>query len=152
MLSSDEDDIDEEGQEYLESLQRQVTAAGAVGGFPINATINDISAGSDDSDSDYENEDTVLEAYSTPLDEEDCDIDEYMVFKEVMQSKCSRVKRKAAFSYFIVGLQSTEPEWYNLLTSNLTEQQQKALMEVSVLADQRRAARESKKIEQQGGK
>lgn len=53
---------------------------------------------------------------------------------------------------FILGLQSTEPEWYNLLTSNLTEQEQKSLMEVSVLADQRRAARESKKIEQQGGK
>lgn len=51
-----------------------------------------------------------------------------------------------------LGLQSTEPEWYSLLTSNLTEQQQKALMEVSVLADQRRAARESKKIEQQGGR
>lgn len=51
-----------------------------------------------------------------------------------------------------LGLQNTEPEWYSLLTSNLTEQQQKALMEVSVLADQRRAARESKKIEQQGGK
>lgn len=43
-------------------------------------------------------------------------------------------------------------DWYNLLTSNLTEQQKKSLMEISVLADQRRAARESKKIEQQGGK
>lgn len=51
-----------------------------------------------------------------------------------------------------LGLQGTEPEWYSLLTSNLTDQQLKALMEVSVLADQRRAARESKKIEQQGGK
>lgn len=56
------------------------------------------------------------------------------------------------FLTFFAGLQSTEPEWYSLLTSNLTEEQQKALMDVSVLADQRRAARESKKIEQQGGK
>lgn len=54
--------------------------------------------------------------------------------------------------YVFVGLQSTEPDWYSLLTSNLSEQQQKSLIEVSVLADQRRAARESKKIEQQGGK
>lgn len=71
----------------MESLRTQVTTAGSAAGFQINATINDIVADSDDSDSDYENEDTVLEAYSTPLDEEDCDIDEYMVFKEVMQSK-----------------------------------------------------------------
>lgn len=99
VLSSDEDDIDEDGQEYLESLQRQVTASGAASGFPINATINDIAADSDDSDSDYENEDTVLEAYSTPLDEEDCDIDEYMVFKEVMQSEWLRLGK--SFTIFV---------------------------------------------------
>lgn len=50
-----------------------------------------------------------------------------------------------------LGLQSTETEWYNVLTANLTDQQNRSLMEISVLADQRRAARESKKIEQQGG-
>lgn len=86
VLSSDEDDIDDDGQDYLETLRSQVTTAGTAAGFQLNATINDISADSDDSDSDYENEDTVLEAYGTPLDEEECDIDEYMVFKEVMQS------------------------------------------------------------------
>lgn len=53
------------------------------------------------------------------------------------------------FNY--LGLQSTEPDWYQALTANLTEPQSKALMEVSLLADQRKAARESKKIEQQGG-
>lgn len=87
VLSSDEDEIDEQGQEYLEALSRRAIATGAATGFPINATINDISADTDDSDSDYEaNEETALEAYGTPLDEEDCDIDEYMVFKEVMTS------------------------------------------------------------------
>lgn len=138
----------------MESLRSHVTTAGAAAGFPINATINDISADSDDSDSDYENEDTVLEAYTTPLDDEDCDIDEYMVFKEVMQSKQLCLLSVYMFSMFYVflGLQSTEPDWYSLLTSNLSEEQQKSLIEVSVLADQRRAARESKKIEQQGGK
>ena len=42
----------------------------------------------DDSDDDYEaNEETALESYTTPLDEENCNIDEYIVFKEVLQSK-----------------------------------------------------------------
>lgn len=86
----------------MESLQRQVTASGAAAGFPINATINDIAADSDDSDSDYENEDTVLEAYSTPLDEEDCDIDEYMVFKEVMQSEWLHCQNLLLFFFVIV--------------------------------------------------
>ncbi|PSN35756.1 Importin-7 [Blattella germanica] len=41
----------------------------------------------DDSDDDYEaNEETALESYTTPLDEENCNIDEYIVFKEVLQS------------------------------------------------------------------
>lgn len=92
VLSSDEDEIDEQGQEYLETLSRRALAAGAATGFPINSTINDISADTDDSDSDYEaNEETALEAYGTPLDEEDCDIDEYMVFKEVMTSMCIQI-------------------------------------------------------------
>lgn len=68
-----------------------MASSGAISGFTLSATINDISAESDDSDSDYENEDTVLEAYSTPLDVEDCDIDEYMVFKEIMQSRQLKV-------------------------------------------------------------
>lgn len=84
----------------MESLRSHVTTAGVAAGFPINATINDISADSDDSDSDYENEDTVLEAYSTPLDDEDCDIDEYMVFKEVMQS--NQLHRLGVYMFFYV--------------------------------------------------
>ncbi|XP_031329759.1 importin-7-like [Photinus pyralis] len=101
----------------------------------ITANITDDDEEDSDSDSDYEpNEETALETYTTPLDEDNCEIDEYFVFKEVMQR-----------------LQSTEPEWYQALTNNLTEQQSKALMEISLLADQRKAARESKKIEQQGG-
>lgn len=38
------------------------------------------------------------------------------------------------------------------MTANLTSEQQKALQEVMVLADQRKAAAESKRIEQSGGK
>ena len=43
----------------------------------------------EDSDSDEEDEydgceETSLEAYTTPLDEDDCDVDEYNIFKQVI--------------------------------------------------------------------
>jgi len=75
-----------------------------------------------------------LESYTTPLDEDSCSVDEYVVFKEVLQH-----------------IQANDPEWYQVLTANLTSEQQKALQEVMVLADQRKAAAESKRIEQSGG-
>lgn len=53
---------------------------------------------------------------------------------------------------FLLAIQSQDIEWYNALTSNLTEPQVKSLGEICLLADQRLAARESKKIEQQGGR
>lgn len=49
-------------------------------------------------------------------------------------------------------IQASDPAWYQILTANLTTEQQKALQEVMVLADQRKAAAESKRIEQSGGK
>jgi hypothetical protein len=52
----------------------------------------------------------------------------------------------------IADIQASDPEWYRVLTANLTSEQQKALQEVMVLADQRKAAAESKRIEQSGGK
>lgn len=134
VLSSDEDEIDEKGQEYLDSLSRRALTSGAAAGVPITSTIEDIDDGSDDLDSDYEADEMALESYTTVLDEEDCEIDEYIVFKEVMGR-----------------LETTEGEWYKALTTGLTEEQKKALMEISILADQKRAAKESKRIEQQGG-
>jgi hypothetical protein len=42
----------------------------------------------DDDDSDYSaGEETALECYSTPLDDDECTVDEYIIFKEVLQSK-----------------------------------------------------------------
>ena len=43
----------------------------------------------EESDSDEEDEydgceETSLEAYTTPLDEDDCDVDEYNIFKQVI--------------------------------------------------------------------
>lgn len=61
---------------------------GAAAGMSITGTINDIVDDSDDDDSDFEaNEETMLEAYTTPLDEETCPVDEYDVFKDVMTRK-----------------------------------------------------------------
>lgn len=76
----------------------------------------------------------LCSGYTTPLDVENCEIDEYIIFKQVLEE-----------------VQGTNPGWYNVLTGGLTGDQQKALGDVIVLADQRRAAAESKRIEEAGG-
>ncbi|XP_060535459.1 importin-7 [Cylas formicarius] len=135
LLSSDEDELEDESQTYLDSLGRKATTEGQAKGVNVTATIHDIEDGSDDEDSDYEpTEETVLESFTTPLDKPDCDVDEYQAFKQVMTN-----------------IKNREPEWYNALTAHLNEHQLKTLNEVVVLAEQRAAARESKRIEQQGG-
>ncbi|XP_022334260.1 importin-7-like isoform X2 [Crassostrea virginica] len=118
-LASSEDEIDEEGAQYIEKLER--------------------AANNEDDDSDGEftddgTEETALESYQTPLDEETCAVDEYMIFKTVLQN-----------------LQGNDPNWYNSLISQLTEEQRKEVEEVFKLAEQRRAAAESRKIEERGG-
>lgn len=90
VLSSDEDDIDDANQEYLEKLQDKITRTSGQHGF--NATIQDghgdHRSDDDDDDSEYDgNEETALESYTTPLDSDDSNQDEYVVFKEVIQSK-----------------------------------------------------------------
>jgi len=134
LLDSDEDEIDDEGQAYLESLQEKVNkAAGAP--FKVTATMGEDGDSDSDEEDEYDGcEETSLEAYTTPLDDDDCDVDEYNIFKQVLG-----------------GLQGSNPAWYGQLTGHLTEVQQKALAEVVTFADQRCAAKESKKIEQAGG-
>ncbi|XP_035736175.1 importin-7-like isoform X1 [Vespa mandarinia] len=140
VLSSDEDEIDDASQEYLEKLQEKVTRSSGQHGFNVSASIQDghgdhRSDVDDEDDSDYDaNEETALESYCTPLDSEDTNQDEYVVFKEVMQN-----------------IERTDSTWYRALTSHLTAEEQKALQEIIVLADQRKAALESKRIEQSGG-
>lgn len=88
VLSSDEDEIDDEGQDYLESLTKKAVNAVNNASLPITATINDIEDDSDDDDSDYKvSDETVLESYTTPLDEENCELDEFILFKDVMSSE-----------------------------------------------------------------
>merc|ERR1712013_240268 len=125
LLDSDEDEIDDEGQAYLESLQEKVAKGTAGSGFNVKASIDD----------DYDGcEETSLEAYTTPLDEDDCPVDEYNIFKDVLGA-----------------IQGSNPAWYSQLTGHLTEVQGKALGDVITLANQRVAAKESKQIEQAGG-
>ncbi|XP_067902475.1 importin-7 isoform X2 [Heterodontus francisci] len=116
-LGSDEDDIDEDGQEYLEMLAKQ--------------------AGEDGDDEEWEDDDaeeTALEGYGTIVDNEDSNIDEYQIFKSVLQT-----------------IQNCDPTWYQALTCNLTDEHRKQLQDIGTLADQRRAALESKMIEKHGG-
>ncbi|KAK7098741.1 importin-7-like [Littorina saxatilis] len=119
VLASDEDDIDEEGQQYLEKLAKAAENAG------------------DDSDGEYSDdgaEETQLESYNTPLDDERCLVDEYVAFKEILSN-----------------LSAVDSGWYTALTGQLTPQQQGQVEEIFKLAEQRKAASESKKIEQGGG-
>ncbi|XP_012286737.1 importin-7 [Orussus abietinus] len=140
VLSTDEDEIDDASQEYLEKLQEKATKASAQHGFILTASIQDghgdhRSDDDDGEDSDYEvNEETALESFTTPLDSSDTNQDEYVVFKEVMQT-----------------IERTDQPWYRALTNHLTSEQQKALQEIILLADQRKAALESKRIEMSGG-
>ena len=49
-------------------------------------------------------------------------------------------------------LETSQTDWYTRLVSPLSETDKKSLQEVFTLANQRRNARESKTIEQSGGK
>ena len=138
-LSSDEDEIDEYAPNYLEQVAEFSKSKSAQAGFEMKSEVKD----DDDVDSDNEEEDsiddlneTALESFTTPIDDESLEtaIDEYVTFKEV-----------------IAALSTRDQAWYAVLTSGLTTEQAKALQEVVVTADQRKAAKESKLIEKQGG-
>lgn len=49
-------------------------------------------------------------------------------------------------------LERSDPTWYATLTSFLNEDQRKSVQEIFTLADQRKAAAESKEILKRGGK
>lgn len=131
VLDTDEDDLDDEAQDYLERLQEKVVSADLP--YSVTATVQDDYEDDDEEGLD-EMEETALESYTTPIDDEDCSVDEYIVFKEVMQQ-----------------MESSDPAWYTMLTAHLSSQHRKELTEVFLLADQRKAAAESKRIEKSGG-
>lgn len=77
----------------------------------------------EDTDTDEEFEQTVLESYTTIIDDDDSPDDEYVLFKHALEQ-----------------IQGTEPAWYNQLMAPLNANQQKTLTEVFTLAGQRKDA------------
>uniref|UniRef100_A0AAQ4QTP5 Importin N-terminal domain-containing protein n=1 Tax=Gasterosteus aculeatus aculeatus TaxID=481459 RepID=A0AAQ4QTP5_GASAC len=102
---NDEDDDDEDGEDDDDNGKQ---------------------AGEDGDDEDWEEDDaeeTALEGYTTAVDDEDNLVDEYQIFKAILQN-----------------IQSRDPAWYQALTQTLDEDQGKHLQDIGTLADQRRAA------------
>jgi len=134
VLDDNEDELND--NEFMSSVKDRIEADGSLGGFDVNATIEDDQDEDEDSDDDSDilsnPDETELESFSTPLDKEDSDVDEYWVFKTVM---CA-----------LEG-----GAWFPHLTAPLSADQQKEMQEIATLADQRRAVMESKKIQQSGG-
>jgi len=132
-LDTDEDDIDEDSAMYLESLQEKINKH-SNGTVTASLENDDDDESEDDSDDCDIYDETSLENYTTPIDDEDTGVDEYQIFEETFK-----------------GLQASNLEWYNQLTSAMSPDQQKAVQEIVLLANQRKAARQSKSIEMSGG-
>lgn len=124
-LEDDEDHIPGTRIDFLGRLRSQLNHNSP---FPVtSATIEDIEeeilsdAETDSCDDEFEQ--TALESYTTPLDSDDCPIDEYVEFKAVLEN-----------------IQNTDPNWFNALMSPLNNQQRKSLNDVYTLALQRKNA------------
>ncbi|CAK8692133.1 unnamed protein product [Clavelina lepadiformis] len=129
--SSDDEEEEEDGAFEHEELASDEDEIDEESAEYLEMLQKKAGEGDDDEDEDGE---TLLEAFSTSLEAEETSIDEFVAFKNVFSS-----------------LESRDPIWYNQLMSGLSEEQRKALQEIYVLADQRQAAAESKKIEKTGG-
>lgn len=139
-LSSDEDEIDDLGPNYLDQIAEFSKKKAIEAGYDMKADIkflqNDEDSDADDDESDADLKETQLESYTTPIDEEESEnaIDEYITFKEV-----------------ITAISTHDQSWYALLTTGLTTEQAKSLQEIVITADQKKAQRESKMLEKSGG-
>lgn len=93
-ISSDEDEMNELDNTYMERVAELAKQKGQDQGLDIVATIKDGESEDDDSDDeDYdEGEETALEGFTTPLDEEEGTdyVDEYIVFSDVMRGKAKK--------------------------------------------------------------
>uniref|UniRef100_A0A182IM19 Uncharacterized protein n=1 Tax=Anopheles atroparvus TaxID=41427 RepID=A0A182IM19_ANOAO len=140
-LSSDEDDVDEMNP-FFKNMSKMVQNKAAEAGFEVTTSIQDADSDEDDDDDDDDDDDgddideTALESYTTPLDDEENPnaVDEYILFQDVMNN-----------------LPNTDPTWYTMLTRNLNASERKNLQEVLVLANQKKESKRSKEIEKSGG-
>jgi hypothetical protein len=92
---------------------------------------SDLDDYSDDEFDEYEG--TLLENYSTCIDNND-EVDEFVIFKDTLQS-----------------LQSTQPQFYEVITSSLTPDQCKLIQNFITTANRRLSEKESRKILASGG-
>ena len=109
-LASDEDEIDESSQMYLETLADKVNKSGNQ--FELSAHIED----GDLSDDDDLFEETSLEGFTTPLDE-DGSIDEYDAFKNVFDGIQTKSPGK---TYTCIQYNTTHNIIYKGLGKNLS--------------------------------
>lgn len=91
-ISSDEDEMNELDNSYMERVAELAKKKGTEAGLEIVASIKDGDSDeeeSDDEDDDDEGEETALEGFTTPLDEEDNAeyVDEYLIFSDVMRGE-----------------------------------------------------------------
>ncbi|CAG0918650.1 unnamed protein product [Notodromas monacha] len=121
----------DEEEEHLDATVKPVLARRKMNSDTLETDDDD-----DDDDSDYAPDEDFadLEMYSTVIDDDETGLDEFAIFKEVMSMMPMR-----------------DPGWYESLTSKLEKKQMESIQAVGVLADQRKAAAESKKIEKSGG-
>lgn len=89
---------------------------------------------SDEEDDDFDYDETALESFVTPLDDDDTSPDEYQIFRTVYD-----------------GVQAENPPWFQKLASGLNDDNFKSIQEVFKLGEQRLAAKRSKSIEKAGG-
>eukprot|EP00095_Tigriopus_kingsejongensis_P004972 maker-scaffold96_size378025-snap-gene-2.39 protein:Tk04972 transcript:maker-scaffold96_size378025-snap-gene-2.39-mRNA-1 annotation:"Importin-7" len=128
-LESDEDEIDETSKMYLESLSEKLVKSPG-GQFQVQASVEN---GEDwDSDDDFY-EEPSLENYTTPIDDEDA-VDEYLIFKTTLET-----------------VEKVDPKWYAQVVAPLNEDMKQQVQSILTTHEQRKAAKESKSIEKQGG-
>lgn len=114
-------------------------------------------AGEEGDDEDWEEDDaeeTALEGFTTSVDDEDNLVDEYQIFKAILQSEWSQTLPLPTWDtsghplisppsppiFTPADIQTRDPVWYQALTQALNEEQGKHLQDIATLADQRRAA------------
>ena len=90
---------------------------------------------SDEDDDDFDYDETALESFVTPLDDDDTSPDEYQIFRTIYD-----------------GVQAENPPWFQKLASGLNDDSYKSIQEIFKLGEQRMAAKRSKDIEKSGGK
>lgn len=148
-LDEDEDELDEDSEQYLESLQKRLEAGAAAAGMEVtskivtngNGTMGDDEAEHDENDDDDDEDDESVgdyvdnyEDYTTPLDDENCAVDEFVVFRQTVES-----------------LQQQQTQLYSAMVETLSADQRKLMQEVFTTAEQRRAAKQAEAIKKQGG-